>query len=146
MNDWQLRFKEWYEQNYGSKTKAEFSRNSQIPKSTWTAYLKHPVDLSKVSKKVKVRLHELTGLDCFKVDEQVETGDLVQQAVSSFYSLAGRLEELKVSPELREQLAGRIPKMDVGRVTALLHAMYKSRGDFEQWSLISGYEYQGGRK
>ncbi len=67
-------------------------------------------------------------------------------SAGAFYTLAERLENVKLSPELREQFASRLPKMDVGRVTALLHALYKSKGDFDQWSLISGYNYQGEQK
>lgn len=152
MNDWQLQFKAWYDEHYSGKSQTAFVNDSGLARSTWKAYFLHPVDLSKVSKKVKQRLHEITNLDCFKsepesvVKKSVVEGDLVQQTVSAFYSLAERLENVKLSPELREQFASRLPKMDVGRVTALLHALYKSKGDFDQWSLISGYNYQGEQK
>ncbi|MCX6709247.1 MAG: hypothetical protein NTW67_06405 [Candidatus Woesearchaeota archaeon] len=151
MNDWQLEFKAWYDEHYGGKQQTEFVRDSGLARSTWKAYLLHPVDLSKVSIKTKTSLYKLTGLDCFKVESVVENSDvkqsdLVKQTVIAFYELAQKLENFKVSPELREQLTERLPKMDVGRLTALLHAVYKPKDDFDQWLMISGYVYQGARK
>lgn len=151
MNDWQLQFKAWYDEHYGGRMQSEFVRDSGLARSTWVAYLKTPVDLSRLSKKAKSSLYKITGLDCFKVEGVVENKDLnqpdlVKQTVSAFYELAQKLENFKVSPELREQLTAKLPKMDVGRLTALLHAVYKPKDDFDQWLMISGYVYQGERK
>lgn len=73
-------------------------------------------------------------------------GDLVQQAASIFYALAKKLEGFKSSADLRERLVKKLPKTDVGRLTSLLHAMYKSKDDFDQWMLISGFAYGGERQ
>jgi len=151
MNDWQIQFKAWYDEHYGGKRQVEFVRDSGLARSTWQAYLLHPVDLSKVSVKAKSSLYRLTGLGCFNVESVVENKDvkqfdLVKQTVSAFYELAQKLENFKVSTELREQLIAKLPKTDVGRLTALLHAVYKPKDDFDQWLMISGYVYQGGRK
>jgi len=71
-------------------------------------------------------------------------GDLVKQTANLFYALAGKLEAFKSSAELRETLTKKLSKGDVGRMTSLLHAIYKSKDDFDQWMLISGYSYKGG--
>jgi hypothetical protein len=88
---------------------------------------------------------QLMVVERMPVPKQVE-GDLVQQAAALFYALAQRLEGFKSSVDLRERLAKRLAKADVGRLTSLLHAMYKSKDDFDQWMLISGYAYGGDRQ
>ncbi len=77
------------------------------------------------------------------------SGNIVHQASELFYALAGKLEHFKTSPSDREKLTKKLAKADVGRVTSLLHAIYKSQDDFDQWMFLSGYAYQGdkdGRK
>ncbi len=70
-------------------------------------------------------------------------GDVIKQTKAAFYDLAKRLEYFKGDPNARERLTKSLSKSDVGRVTSLLHAIYKSEDDFAQWMFLSGYAYEG---
>lgn len=162
LNNWQIALIEWMlEKNIAPK---EARTKTGIPEETLRDYTHRAIEISRITEKSRERLYALTKLEIFnpngseKIPGTIPVGQAerlqipatertnVEETASAFYLFAKRLETIVQSPEQRKALTCKIPKPDVGRVTSLLHAMYKTDQDFDRWMFLSAHNYEGGKK
>ena len=135
---WNSQLAEWYHRS--DKTMRQIQDESGIPLDSFKDYVGGRVTrLDKISLKRRQELYKLTGLECFKVPEEVarqapekivrETSvtsldDHVTHAEHAFYVLCHSLEILRPYPDLRKELAKRLYQPNVGRLTSYLEGIY----------------------